>query len=103
MVMERVEKALGLPPLKATAEALQKFPDARQLRLIKDVLEIAERVAQTVPELDKVLELIKEINAVPLEKMQTLEKTLKHMAKIVEKAPGDILSFLTANKTEPGK
>ncbi|GAI27760.1 unnamed protein product, partial [marine sediment metagenome] len=54
MVMERIEQVakeaerrFGLPPLAKLTESLDKFPDAKQLRLIKEVLIAAERVSQT--------------------------------------------------------
>ncbi|GAI78937.1 unnamed protein product, partial [marine sediment metagenome] len=70
MVMERIEQAakeaerrFGLPPLSKVTESLDKFPDAKQLKLIKEVLEVAERVAKTAPELDQIVALIREINS----------------------------------------
>lgn len=107
MVMERIEqlakdaeRRFGLPPLSKVTESLDKFPDARQLRLIKEVLEIAERVSETAPELDKVVMLIKEINEMPIEKLEKLEKLLKRIEKIMKHAPQDLLGFLASLKEE---
>ena len=100
MVMERVEKALGLPRLSQVAESLEKFPDGKQLRTIKDVLAIAERVAHNAPELDQVVMLIKEINSMPLEKLEKLEKLLKRIERIMTKAPQDLMDFLASLKEE---
>lgn len=107
MVMERIEqlakdteRRFGLPPLSKVTESLNKFPDARQLRLIKEVLEIAERVSKTAPELDKVVALIREINSMPIEKLEKLEKLLKRIEKIMKHAPQDLLEFLASLKEE---
>jgi len=105
MVMQRgrsllaeVENKLGLPPLSQMAGVLDKFPDARQLRLIKDVLVAAEAVSRNAPELDKVVILIREINSMPIEKLEKLEKLLKRIDKIMKNAPQDLLEFLTSLK-----
>ena len=107
MVMERVEqlakeaeRRLGLPPLSRFADSLDKFPDAKQLKLIKEVLEIAERVSKTAPELDKVVALIQEINSMPIEKLEKLEKLLKRIEGILKKAPEELMSFLASLKEE---
>ena len=99
-IAKEAERRLGLPSLSKVTESLDKFPDARQLRLIKEVLEIAERVSGTAPELDKVVALIKEINEMPLEKLAKLEKVLKRIEGILKKAPQDLVSFLTSLKEE---
>ena len=105
MVMQRgrgllsdVENKLGLPPLSQMAGALDKFPDARQLRLIKDVLVTAEKVSRNAPELDKVATLIREINSMPIEKLEKLEKLLKRIERIMKNAPQDLVEFLTSLK-----
>lgn len=107
MVIERgkslladVESKLGLPPLSRVAETLERFPDAKHLRTIKDVLIIAERVAHNAPELDQVVMLIKEINSMPIEKLEKLEKLLKRIEGIMKKAPQDLLEFLSSLKEE---
>ena len=99
-ILEEVEKKLGLPRLSQIATTLDKFPDAKQLRLIKDVLTVAERVSQTAPELDKVVMLIREINEMPVDKLEKLEKLLKRIEGIMKKAPQDLIEFLTSLKEE---
>ena len=105
MVMEKLadlakdaERKFGLPPLVQVTESLDKLPDAKQLRLIKQVLEVAERVSQNAPELDQVAAIIREINSMPLDKLEKLEKILKRVDKILKNAPQDLLSFLTSLK-----
>jgi len=107
MVMERLaevakeaEKRFGLPPLVKFTESLDKFPDAKQLKLIKDLLTIAERVSQSAPELDQVVSLIREINSMPVEKLEKLEKLLKSIERIMKKAPQDLVEFLASLKEE---
>ncbi|MBA7594916.1 hypothetical protein ES703_01872 [subsurface metagenome] len=107
MVIERIEqlakeaeRKLGLPPLSKVTESLDKFPDAKQLKLIREVLETAERVSLTTPELDKVVSLIREINSMPIEKLEKLEKLLKRIEKIMKTAPQDLLAFITSLKEE---
>ncbi|MBA7660136.1 hypothetical protein ES703_68135 [subsurface metagenome] len=100
MVMERVEKALGLPKLSELTETLGKFPDEKQLKAIKQVLTMAERVSQSALELDQVVALIKEINSMPIEKLEKLEKLLKSIEKIMKTAPKDLMEFLASLKEE---
>jgi len=107
MVMERgksilseFENKLGLPKLSQVAETLDRFPDAKQLKLIKEVLIAAEKVSQSAPELDKVLMLIREINSMPVDKLENLEKVLKRIERIMKHAPQDLLEFLTRLKEE---
>ncbi|GAH72422.1 unnamed protein product [marine sediment metagenome] len=99
-IAKEAERRFNLPPLSKVTESLDKFPDAKQLKLIKQVLETAERVSQTAPELDKVVELIGEINSMPIEKLLQLEKLLKRIEKIMKNAPQDLLGFLTSLKEE---
>ena len=103
MVMQRVrsfqakvEHELGLPPLSQVAVVLDKFSDAKQLRLIRDVLVAAEAVSRNAPELDKVAILIPEINSMPIEKLDKLEKVLKRIERIMKNAPQNLLDFLTS-------
>ena len=99
-IAKEAERRLGLPPISKVTESLDKFPDAKQLRLIKEVMEIAERVSKTAPELDQVVMLIKEINSMPIEKLEKLEKLLKRIEKIMKHAPQDLLEILTSLKEE---
>jgi hypothetical protein len=97
-LLAEVESKLGLPPLSQMAGVLDKFPDAKQMRLIKDVLVAAEAVSRNAPELDKVAMLIREINAMPIEKLEKLEKLLRRIERIMKNAPQDLLEFLTSLK-----
>jgi len=99
-ILSEFENKLGLPKLSQVTESLDKFPDARQLRLIKEVLVAAEKVSQNAPELDKVVMLIREINSMPIEKLEKLEKLLKRIEKIMKHAPQDLLGFLASLKEE---
>jgi len=106
MVMPRggliaeLERRLGLPKLSQITDSLEKFPDAKQLKLIKDVMTIAERLSQSAPELDQVVNVIREINAMPVEKLEKLERILKRIDKIIKNAPQDLLQFITSLKEE---
>ncbi|MBA7617002.1 hypothetical protein ES703_24306 [subsurface metagenome] len=99
-LLAEVESKLGLPRFSQVADSLEKFPDAKQLRLIKDVLVAAEKVSQSAPELDKVVMLIREINSMPVDKLEKLEKVLKRIEGIMKKAPQDLVEFLTSLKEE---
>jgi len=94
------EARTGAPPLTKFLETVDKLPDERRLKLIKEVLVAAEKVSQTAPELDKVVSLIREINEMPVEKLERLEKVLKRIEGIIKKAPEELLSFLTSLKGE---
>ena len=99
-LLSQLEDKLGLPKLTKVADSLQRFPDARSLKLIKDVLETAERVARTAPELDKLLDIIREINSMPMDKLVKLEKVLRRIEVIIKSAPQDLLGFITSLKEE---
>ena len=99
-VLQQLEEKFGLPHLSKVAETFDKFPDAKQLSLIKDVLVIADKLSTSAPELDKVIELIRELNSVPIEKLEKLERILKKVEGIMKKAPEELLSFLTSLKEE---
>ncbi|MBA7627466.1 hypothetical protein ES703_34928 [subsurface metagenome] len=107
MVLDRIaeaareaERKLGLPPLSKIAESLDKLPDEKRLRLIKEVLVLAERVSQTAPELDQVIGLIREINSMPIEKLEKVERVLKRIEGIMKKAPQELLDFVAKQKEE---
>lgn len=107
MVLDRLaeaakeaERKLGLPPLSKFVETIDKLPDERRLKLIKEVLVVAEKVSQSAPSLEKVIDLIREINSMPIEKLEKLEKVLKRIEKIMKAAPEELLSFLTSLKGE---
>lgn len=97
-LLAEFENKLGLPPLSQIKGVLDKFPDARYMRLIKDVLVAAEAVSRNAPELDKVVILIREINSMPIEKLEKLEKLLKRIERIMKNAPQDLLEFLMSLK-----
>jgi len=96
----KIERTLGLPPLSRLADSLEKFPDAKQLKLIKEVLETAERVSKSVPDLDKVVTLVVEINSMPLDKLAKLERILTKIESIIKKAPDQLVEFLSSLKEE---
>jgi len=100
MVMERVEKTFGLPRLSEISKSLGNLPNERQLRQIKDVLVTAERVAKVSPDLDKVVALIKEINALPPERLQELLKALRSVERIIKNAPEGIVQFISGLKED---
>lgn len=99
-LISTIEEKLGLPPLSKLAQSLDRFPDVKQLKLIKETLEVAERVSRTAPDLDTVVRLITEINAMPLDKLTKLEKILTKIESIIKKAPDQLLEFLASLKEE---
>ncbi len=99
-MFERLEKTLGLPRFSEAMKVMENIPDDKRLKAIKQVLIIAERVARSAPELDQVITLIKEINSMPLDKLERLEKLLKRIEGIMKKAPQDLIEFLTSLKEE---
>ena len=100
MVMEKIEKTFGLPPLSKVADAINKFPDMPRLRLIKSILETCERLSLTSPELEKIVTLVNLIADTPADKLEKLEKVLKQANKLVAKAPNELLEFLSSLKGE---
>ncbi|GAI64916.1 unnamed protein product [marine sediment metagenome] len=93
---KEAERKLGLPPLSKFVETIDKLPDERRLKLIKEVLVKAERVSQSAPELEKVIDLIREINSIPIDKLDKVDKILKRIEKIMKAAPEELMSFLTS-------
>ena len=99
-LIKSLENKLGLPSLSQITGSLEKFPDAKQLKLIKDTLEVAERVSQNAPELDTVINLVREINSLPTEKLDKLLRILRKVEKIMKTAPPDLLGLLSSLKEE---
>lgn len=99
-IAAEIEKKLGLPRLSKLVESLEKFPDAKQLKLLKEILDVAERLSNTAPDLDKVASLIREINSVPIDKLEKLEDLLKRVEGIVKSTPQEFLDLLTKVKEE---
>lgn len=103
---EQFEKATGAPPLskvlKGTklAEALDKMPTPKQLTTIQQILIVLDRVAEKAPDLDKVVMLLREINSMPIERLEALEKVLRRIEGIMKKAPAELLDFLKKLKEE---
>ena len=93
---KEAERKFGLPPLSKFVETIDKLPDERRLKLIKEVLVTAERVSQSAPELEKIIDLIREINSIPIDKLNKVDKILKRIEKIMKAAPEELLSFLTS-------
>lgn len=100
MVMDKLERTLGLPKLSEIGRTLEKFPDDKQLRQIKEVLVIAERVSHISPDLDKVIELIREANSLSPERLRELLKVLRSIERIMKNAPADLVGFLASLKEE---
>ena len=100
MVLDRLEKTLGLPSLSEITRTLEKVPDEKRLKAIKSLLLVAERVSKSAPELDQVVMLIREINSMPLDKLVQLEKVLKRVEKVMKLAPKEVIDFLSSLKGE---
>lgn len=97
---KEAERKFGLPPLSKFVETIDKLPDEKRLKLIKEVLDVAERVSQSAPSLERVIDLIREINSMPIEKLEKVEKVLKRIEGIMKKAPPELLDLLTKLKEE---
>ena len=95
-----IERKFNLPSLSRTAEILKNFPDANQLKQLRQTLEVAERVSNTAIDLEQVLELLKAINEIPTEKLVLFEKLLKKLEKIIKLAPPEIMDFIKELKED---
>ena len=100
MVMRKLEEKLGLPHLSKLTETLEKLPDEKRLHELYKVLQLAEKVSASAPDLDLVIALLRELNALPLDKLIHLEKLLKEVQKVITKAPQDLLDFLSGLKED---
>lgn len=99
-MVEELEKKLGLPKLSQITKSLESFPDAKQLKLIKEVLTLAEQVSKSAPELDQVAVLIREISSIPTEKLEKLIQLMKQANKLMAKAPSNLMDFLSSLREE---
>ena len=99
-LIAQIEEKLGLPPLSQVTETLQKFPDMPRLQLIKNILEVCERLSRTAPELEKIVTLVNLIADTPIDKLEKLEKVLKQANKLMAHAPNELLEFLSSLKEE---
>lgn len=100
---KQFEEKTGAPSLSKLGETVDKLPEAiskipgeRQLKLIKDILILAREASKTAPDLDKVIALVKELETVPIEKLQVLRDVLKQATKLLKNAPEELLTFLTS-------
>jgi hypothetical protein len=94
MVIKRFEEVTGLPPLSKIVDTVDKLPDNKRLNSIKEILILAEKASQIVPELDKVVSLVTVLNDLPLEKLKAFEKILKRLEAMIDKAPDDLIKTL---------
>lgn len=99
-ILTQLERKFGLPSLSKVAESLERFPDAKQLRLIRDVLTVAERLSEKAPELDKVLSIIQAISSMPTEQLKELDKVLRRVERVMKQTPEELLGFLASLKGE---
>jgi len=93
-IVAEIERRFNLPSLSRTAEILKNFPDTGRLKMLKQTLEVAERVSNTAIDLEQVLGLIKAINEIPTEKLVLFEKILKKLEKLIKLAPPEIMDFI---------
>ena len=97
-IVRQIEEKFGLPRISQVTEALDKFPDARQMKLIKETLEAADRISSKVPDLGLAIELIKAMNSVPLEQLHEWEKFLRRVEALLKKSPQELIDFLMSLK-----
>ncbi len=98
-ILGDIEKKLGLPPL---SKALEKLPDAEQLKLAKATFEIVQNLVHEVnampseklERVERILAVVYELYSMPAEKLDKVEKILKRIEKIIKAAPEQLLTFL---------
>ncbi len=73
---EKVEKKLGLPALGDVGEMIKHFPNEKQIKQIKDILEVADKITDKVPDLEKMIQLAREIDAISPEKWRLMRALL---------------------------
>jgi hypothetical protein len=99
-IVKQVEQKLKLPPL---SQALEKIPDAEQLRLTKDILGTVERLMREVnslpldkmERLERVMAMVYELYSMPIDRMKEADKILKRVEKIIKSAPKELIEFLS--------
>ena len=99
-ILAELERKLGLPRLSRFADSLQSFPDSQQLKLIKGILEVAERLPKDAEDLDRVIHIIDAIKSIEPGQLQVLEKILKCLERIIKKTPEGVLEFLSKLKED---
>jgi hypothetical protein len=104
-IIQQVEKKLKLPPL---SQALEKIPNAEQLRLTKEILSTIERLMREVnslpsdkmERLERVMTMVYELYSMPTDKMKEADKILRRVERIIKGAPEELLKFLSSPKEE---
>jgi len=95
-IISDIEHKFKLPPISSVANTLKSFPDVEQLRMLKQTLEVADKVSRTAPELNQVLGLIKAIKEIPTDKLVQIGKLLKSQDRVSMMAPelNQVLSLI---------
>ena len=75
-IQKSVEEKLGLPPLGDVGEMLKHFPNEKQIKQIKEILDVADKVTDKVPDLEKMIQLAHEIDAISPEKWRLMRGLL---------------------------
>ena len=99
-VAKEFEAKTGAPPLSKFGETIDKLPDQKQLKEIKELLSLFERISQSAPNIEHVITLVRELKSVPVEQLETWLKLLRKIEGIMKKAPEELLSFLTSLKED---
>lgn len=100
-ILQQIEKKLNLPPL---SQALEKMPDAEQLRLTRDILSTIERLVNEVnalpsdkmERLERMMAMVYELYSMPTDKMKEAGKILKTVERIIKGAPEELVKFLSS-------
>jgi len=94
VVLRAFEKKLGLPSLKEVAQTLERVPEEKKLRLVKQILDSATKVKGNPEELQMVLELVNLITSADMEQLTAIKDITANLVKLIKLLPKEGLSQL---------
>ena len=101
MVMKKVEEMFGLPSLERVTALI---PDDKRLRLVKDILASAERLAKGAsPEiLSSVLEVLRLVGEMPESKLAEVSAILRRVERLSKAMPESLASLIGGHEVAKG-
>lgn len=93
-MLDKVEKALGLPSLERVAETLKSFPDSERLKMIRLILGDARSIKLGPQEFEALLKIMEAMRDTPTERLVAFRDILKELRALVKMLPKEGLQEL---------